>query len=453
MKREAADVDPFEVFDADDAPAALAVPAAPTAPASASLYPLVQSFVAENLSAVASSLREPGDEQSERLAALLEASARAATAGAAAQCQSDAMAASSLGWEALQRSGTWPGATWREAFVLAQLLLCWSDAAAEDLPGALRRLDTALILGGPSALLANAMQTLEQAAGVEVEEEATEAAAQDAAARGDEPAVVHPIETSGPVSADEFAQRWWRQNKPVVVQGAMAGWRAMRRWRDLGWLRRAYGERLVPVELGSLGGKLTRSGRQSAGEGGEGEGGGGGGGAQGAAWSERLMRVAELVDRHLRPEASGGVAYLAQHPLFEQLPRLKADYAVPPYCALGRLQHVNAWLGTGGTVTPLHFDSYDNLLAQVVGTKYVRLYAPAETPKLYVRSAAADGLSAQGNVSEVDVEAPDLARHPRFAEAAYEEVVLRPGEMLFIPARTWHYVRGLSTSWSVSFWF
>ena len=90
---------------------------------------------------------------------------------------------------------------------------------------------------------------------------------------------------------------------------------------------------------------------------------------------------------------------------------------------------------------------------QVVGLKYVRLYAPSETPKLYVRRCADGGLCAQGNVSEVDVEAPDLERHPLFADAAYEEVVLRPGEMLFIPARTWHYVRGLSTSWSISFWF
>ena len=84
----------------------------------------------------------------------------------------------------------------------------------------------------------------------------------------------------------------------------------------------------------------------------------------------RRMRISELVDSRLIPEAAArqqrnssahsgaasgsgggsaaGVAYLAQHPLFEQLPRLRADFAVPSYCGLGRLQHVNAWLGTGG---------------------------------------------------------------------------------------------------------
>ena len=473
VKRPIADDDPFDIFDADDAPELAVAPPALGRPA-ASLHPLVRSFVDEHLPAVGAALRERGDD---RLAALLESSAQAATAVSAAQCKTHAAEASDLGWDTLQRSGAWPADAWREAFVLAQLLLCWSDAAAEELPSALRRLDMALILGGPSALVANAMQILEPAVVEEEEEEGADAGAHvgaDAAtlvpvAAEGEPIVLHPIETSGPVSADEFGRRWWRQNKPVVVRGAMAEWRALRRWHDLAWLRRAYGERLVPVELGSLGAKLSRGraakaaaaqgegggggggggsgGGGDGGGGGEGgSGGGGGGGVDGAVWGERLMRISELVDSRLIPEAAArqqrtssspsgvpsgsgggsgsgsaaGVAYLAQHPLFEQLPRLRADFAVPSYCGLGRLQHVNAWLGTGGarsplqlaprpqaqascpaltltfhpsprprprphpgphsgphscphpgalprpgTVTPLHFDSYDNLFAQV----------------------------------------------------------------------------------------
>ena len=34
-------------------------------------------------------------------------------------------------------------------------------------------------------------------------------------------------------------------------------------------------------------------------------------------------------------------------------------------------------------VTPLHTDPYHNLLSQVVGRKYVRLYHPQATPQLY----------------------------------------------------------------------
>jgi ribosomal protein L16 Arg81 hydroxylase len=94
---------------------------------------------------------------------------------------------------------------------------------------------------------------------------------------------------------------------------------------------------------------------------------------------------------------------------------------------------VNAWFGTRGTVTSLHFDSYDNLLSQVCGFKYVRLYAPSETPKLYVQAGGSGGTSSQGNISRVKVEEPDLEAFPLFAEARYEETILAPGNVLFIP--------------------
>lgn len=50
--------------------------------------------------------------------------------------------------------------------------------------------------------------------------------------------------------------------------------------------------------------------------------------------------------------AGSGRGYLAQHPLFEQIPALASDIREPDYCMLGegQLQSVNAWLGPAGTV-------------------------------------------------------------------------------------------------------
>jgi lysine-specific demethylase 8 len=92
---------------------------------------------------------------------------------------------------------------------------------------------------------------------------------------------------------------------------------------------------------------------------------------------------------------------------------------------------------------------------QVAGYKYIRLYAADQTPYLYQQQAqpGGGGLGAQGNLSAVEIASPDMETHPLFAKAVYTETVLGPGEMLFIPAKCWHYVRSLSTSFSVSFWF
>ena len=218
----------------------------------------------------------------------------------------------------------------------------------------------------------------------------------------------------------------------------------------------------MPVEIGSLAGAERGA----------------------SQWKETLMPLAEFVDTYLAPltvgggdgsggdggDAGGGadgggdgggggaaapsapVGYLAQHNLFEQLPRLRRDFSVPALCA-GGVQHVNAWLGPAGTVTPLHFDSYDNVLTQVVGHKFVRLYDASQTAWLYPKEGGGRGVDAQGNVSAVDVEAPDLESHPDFTKAVGYECVLGPGEGLYIPAGCWHHVRSLTPSWSISFWF
>jgi ribosomal protein L16 Arg81 hydroxylase len=54
---------------------------------------------------------------------------------------------------------------------------------------------------------------------------------------------------------------------------------------------------------------------------------------------------------------------------------------------------------------------------------------------------------------QVDALYPDLALHPRFAEAQECDVIIGPGDALYLPPRYWHYVRSLSTSMSVSFWW
>eukprot|EP01043_Picozoa_sp_COSAG02_P011224 COSAG02_NODE_410_length_22875_cov_43.282755_5_plen_224_part_00 len=119
---------------------------------------------------------------------------------------------------------------------------------------------------------------------------------------------------------------------------------------------------------------------------------------------ERLMTLREFTTRHLLVDWSssvdgdsaardtskvvngnGTVAYLAQHALFDQIPALWELVRVFPWVNVGvasgaavgsdngsssGLLHANIWLGEGGTITGLHFDSYDNFLLQLHGYKY-----------------------------------------------------------------------------------
>lgn len=340
----------------------------------------------------------------------------------------------------------------REAYVACQLVQA-ALRADDSLAEALRHLDLALILGGPSQVLSDCFQILEGAAPPLA---ATAAGASQLPPPSELPALSRPVERRVAPDVDAF-RPFFRENRPVLVEGAMTSWSACDAWADFDRLSERYGERLVPIEVGVInvdaerggsGGEVAPAKRQRS---------IGGPGAAGAVddsgWSERITTMRDFLSRlreAVPPEQKG---YLAQHPLFDQMPGLRADFEAPRLCAVGRLQHINAWLGPAGTITPLHFDSYDNFLAQAVGFKYVRLYAESETARLYPLTRRGDGLLAQGNVSAVNAEQPDLRRFPLFADAEYTEAVLAPGEMLFIPARCWHFVRSLTPSFSLSFWF
>ncbi|KAF7726342.1 Lysine-specific demethylase 8 [Apophysomyces ossiformis] len=199
---------------------------------------------------------------------------------------------------------------------------------------------------------------------------------------------------------------------PVIIPHAIDHWPAMssRPWQSARYLLDIAADRVVPVEIG----RYTDAG-----------------------WQQMMMRFEDFVRIHVQNPQTPP-AYLAQHDLFRQIPRLEKDILVPDYCYVSPdyseeegepPEEVikNAWFGPRGTVSPLHHDPYHNLLAQVVGTKYLRLYSPGETDKLYPH----EGL--MSNTSQVDVGDPDLARFPSFATADYVECVLQPGELLYIP--------------------
>nr|POE62889.1 lysine-specific demethylase 8 [Quercus suber] len=252
--------------------------------------------------------------------------------------------------------------------------------------------------------------------------------------------------------------------EPCIIPQVMEYWPALDSWQNPRYLLRLTlgGRRLVPVEVGQ---SYTEEG-----------------------WAQRIMPMHEFLTTYVLPDSPAAVGYLAQHDLFEQLPELKSDIITPDYCytsppavgghalktaGLSSVKQLdeplrNAWFGPKGTKTPLHTDPYHNILCQVVGYKYVRLYAPSQTSKLYARGMDENGISME-NTSRIDISLvrPELSgvgsdhdaraeqesRFPMFTAAQYVETVLGPGESLYIPVGWWHYVESLSTSFSVSFWW
>ncbi|MBJ7313663.1 cupin-like domain-containing protein [Rugamonas sp. CCM 8940] len=105
------------------------------------------------------------------------------------------------------------------------------------------------------------------------------------------------------------------------------------------------------------------------------------------------------------------------------------------------------WLGPAGTVTPLHCDYDDNIFAQIWGSKRIFLSPPHHHEFLYPREANAILFG-----SPFDPEAPDFEKFPLARQALMLEVVVNPGDLLYVPAGWYHQVRALTFSLSSNRW-
>lgn len=148
----------------------------------------------------------------------------------------------------------------------------------------------------------------------------------------------------------------------------------------------------------------------------------------------------------LHHQTTGQHLYLAQHPLLAGSQRqstspLLADAPRPllPHSLMPPdipLTSVNLWLCMGPVRSSLHYDSDDNCLCIIRGSKHITLYPPHCTPWLYPRSVADDG---SVNHSTIDLSQSDHSiqtSHPlfRFAQKHKREITAQEGDGIFIPA-------------------
>jgi hypothetical protein len=98
------------------------------------------------------------------------------------------------------------------------------------------------------------------------------------------------------------------------------------------------------------------------------------------------------------------------------------------------------WIGNATHIST-HYDVSNNIACVVAGARRFTLFPPDQIDNLYI--GPLDVTVAGQPASLVDLNAPDLARYPRFAEALRHAVTaeLEPGDAIFIPSLWWHNVQ------------
>lgn len=222
------------------------------------------------------------------------------------------------------------------------------------------------------------------------------------------------------LSYDDFLARYMHGNRPVVISNVGRGWAAMRTWTPENFKKR-FGSQPVAIGYG------------------------------------RDMPFDQFIDEVLASSAEKPGPYMYRSFLHEVLPELLPDvrpqikfsfprrYASPLMPEKWRRPdgYLKLLVGGVGSKFPvMHFDGENSHagIVQIYGEKEFGVFSPEDSQYLYPRSALPNHSMVDDPVMQ------DRVRFPLLAKATLYRTVLKPGDMIFVPAHWWHAARALSTS-------
>lgn len=228
------------------------------------------------------------------------------------------------------------------------------------------------------------------------------------------------------LTSEEFLDEYYAPARPVVIAGEIEAWPAYRLWTEQ-YLRSKLGGSVVEFQGGRTSSADFERYKDK---------------------HKRQMPFDQFID--MIENESGNDAYITAYnsatnrealkPLQEDVRPLHKFLAQSPDDPGGMV-----WIGPKGTFTALHHDLTNNLLVQVVGRKRVILAAAMELPKLY------NDKHVFSMIRDVTDPSIDADAFPLLREVHFHEIILNPGEALFIPIGWWHQVKSLDFSVTITY--
>jgi len=222
------------------------------------------------------------------------------------------------------------------------------------------------------------------------------------------------------ISAEDFFEKYYVANKPVILQNWVSQWPAYDKWTN----------QYLSETLGHLEIEYTKAHVQD--------------GISHKVYTKSLfcdyLKELEKIDykndhyitSYNNPSNQEFVGELCKG--ISPIPSFLDSDKLTPECVM-------PWIGPKGTHTGLHIDTANGLLCQVRGKKWVKLAAPHHLPHFYLDNDF---------FSSVNLFDPNFHQYPKAQHARIIDVELQAGEALFIPATWWHQVISLDESISMT---
>lgn len=233
-------------------------------------------------------------------------------------------------------------------------------------------------------------------------------------------------------SKQEFSQLW-KQGIPFIIDGVASNWKACKNWSN-DYLVSICGNNQVPVERypenyfeGYNYAKLENI--------------------------HTTMTFAEYVGIVQDKKKDEHLYYLAQIDMRKYFPQLMEDIIFLDFFKK-EPRDINLFFGFKNkdyaSTSKLHFDDIHNIFVQIRGKKRFLLFPHINYLSFY---PPIEDFNYSSTCSKVNPDEPDLKLFPKFPIHLKIEVIVNPGEILYIPPFWWHHVTTLNENISLAFWY
>lgn len=238
--------------------------------------------------------------------------------------------------------------------------------------------------------------------------------------------ILNKLDTVATITPSEFKEKYYRQNKPVVIKNLSHNWPAFHKW-NWDYLKEMAGTEKVGIYNNVKSDAYTPINK-----------------------ADDYTTFGEYIDM-IRQGPAAWRIFLFN--VFSKAPQMKNDFTWPDELMRGFVKAMPMlFVGGEGAITHMHFDiDLSHILhTQFAGRKRVLLFPHEEEHKLYRKPFEVLSMADFSNYYDVKKSKIDYAKFPALKYAKGYDVILEPGDTLFMPGGFWHHMEYLESGFAMS---
>lgn len=234
-----------------------------------------------------------------------------------------------------------------------------------------------------------------------------------------------PIDTVANITPEEFKTKYYQTQTPVVITEMAKEWPAYKKW-NWDYFKNIVGDKKVGLYNNIKSDSYTP-----------------------INTADDYKTFGEYVDMIQKGPAAWRIFLFN---IFDHAPQLIKDFTWPEHLMKGFVKkYPMLFTGGQGSVTHMHFDiDISHILhTQFAGRKRVLLFPYDQKDKLYRKPFEVLSLADFSGYAENNG-MPDYEKFPALKYAEGYDLILNPGDTLFMPAGYWHHMEYIDSGFAMS---